>query len=901
MPEPATIDILGALSERRDIHGAIVLTYGADLTFFEEAILRSWLGTCREIVILMDAARYADTVRDLAGGVNRAGVHYLPVPIQLTPPYVFHPKMTLLIGERVGRLLIGSGNLTFNGFGHNRETYSCFDWTPEVPEFQSVFVDTWRFLVQIVQRWVFSKRAHEAVNKIAHIAPWLTHESGENALLGTHMLHSLDRPILDQYCSLLEGETIERLTVAAPFLDEEAHALASLQQRLRPKELCLVLQNDRTSGSITSLNQLQQAGASLRIMTLDTESRYLHAKIYLAETDTRSVLMTGSANCTNAALMRTPPYGNVEAVIVRSKDGRDAFAYLLDELNTTDHGHVLPQVGLRSLPTPVPNQGDARAVLRDLSLGGSVLSVEYQLPAATVDEDVYLRLSTMPTTLQLLPRVDANSVGAWNGKLDAHIVSQFQQPIVADIVQCVTGSAPRVISNALWVTNVDALKQIASHAMRSIGQAARFLTDLTPESDNEWLDLYGVLDALVNLEVRAIQSATGKRHQPGEKHADNGNPQVEGETVVQTCPEPDTLASSDSNAWIIERTLFRETSLSALLDYMRQSLPGTVRQSNGNNQPSPGEPPKLRTPPPPSPNIGGSFVALLKKYRDSLSNPAYFHNKSVFLILGQYTIFQHLAHLLRNRQVIDTSAFIQFSAAVNSACLNPVSGLAPLADPNWSRHLRVIYQDVWQECGVADAALLSLAEVHAILPELRDDESKVAVYAQTLPVLASVISAVGVEHALQANARISRLLEAGTDVDLRLEQVVHQFVESANIGIQMQLDEWRYELGMLLQGDVAEEDGKYWEVARTQYLQAKLDLLERRFAVMFQSPANREDKLERARNCYDYGMLMLRQKHHSQAALSFMEAQTLAVEAGNDELATLCEPLRSWVSSVVSE
>jgi hypothetical protein len=897
VPEHAPIELLSTLAERRDIYGAVVLTYGADLAFFEEVILRGWLGTCREILVLMDAARYADSVRDLAGSVARAGVQYLPVPVQLEPPYVFHPKMVLLAGERMGRLLVGSGNLTFAGFGHNRETYSCFDWTPETPTFRPLFSSAWQFLEQIKQRWVFSKRAHTAVDKIAHVASWLVQDGIFENPADTQFFHSLERSILDQFCCLLATETVERLTVAVPFLDKNTKALASLQDRLRPKELCLVLQSNRTAGNLAGLQRLQQEGAPLRILTLDDESRYLHAKIYLAETDRRSVLMTGSANCSYAGLMGTPPGGNVEAVVVRSKDDRDGFGYLLDELKVADHGTVLDQVRLRSLPT-LPAHPDRREVtLRDVSLSGSVLHAEYQLRDPAPEADIYLRLSTIPTTLQVLTHIDTGPHQTWKATLDEPSAAQCRRPVAADIVHRGDGTEPRAISNALWVTNVDALQEITRFSMRSIRQAAELLTGLASANEEEWRDFCGVLENLLKLEVRTVQGTSLTSLPPVTGGGKGGSHGPEKETVVVRPPAANNAGEPESNGMELERMLYRETSLAAILEEMRKSLPGIPRRPtrpgpNGGEGRDGSDSPPL--PPVPAP-LGERFARLLRQYRDSLLNPEYFRNKSVYVILGQYTVFQHLAQLLWSRGTLDTATFLQLSASINTACFNPLSDLAPLADPHWSRHLRVTYRDIWQESGTVEAALMSLTTICTVLPDLEDDQSKIAVYSQIPPVLASLASAAGVEHVFEANVRFCRSLAEAPELDVGLERVARGFVASANPGIRLQLDAWIQELGALLK-DGDEDEVRDWEAARKQYLQANLDLLERWYGVVLRAQEADEDRLARAHQCQQYGMVMVRQRRYTEAAQAFGEAWALAGAADDPTFGDQCKTMLSWAS-----
>jgi hypothetical protein len=95
-----TIALLDEINEEGDFRAAIFLTYGADLVFFEQAVLRPlWGNHCRNVLVLLDNARYADTVRDLGGGPTFVGAHYIPLPIHLGHMQSFHPKLVLLLGH----------------------------------------------------------------------------------------------------------------------------------------------------------------------------------------------------------------------------------------------------------------------------------------------------------------------------------------------------------------------------------------------------------------------------------------------------------------------------------------------------------------------------------------------------------------------------------------------------------------------------------------------------------------------------------------------------------------------------------------------------------------------------------------------------------------------------------
>src|ERR1700730_18197106 len=111
------LELIGAHPWRR----AVFTTYSLSLSFFESAVLDQLVrGEARNALILADV----DGVRGALSeqGARRAGKEYDIEPIKV-PTGVFHAKVTALVGDDECHLLVGSGNLTFGGWGGNFELF----------------------------------------------------------------------------------------------------------------------------------------------------------------------------------------------------------------------------------------------------------------------------------------------------------------------------------------------------------------------------------------------------------------------------------------------------------------------------------------------------------------------------------------------------------------------------------------------------------------------------------------------------------------------------------------------------------------------------------------------------------------------------------------------------------
>src|SRR5258706_14835585 len=90
---------------------ALIVTYGADLPFFERDIWKQFSDQCRNRIILTDGRRYQQICAELArsGMVRHLNQRYVADGIY--SPRISHAKLVLLTNSDKGRLLVGSGNL----------------------------------------------------------------------------------------------------------------------------------------------------------------------------------------------------------------------------------------------------------------------------------------------------------------------------------------------------------------------------------------------------------------------------------------------------------------------------------------------------------------------------------------------------------------------------------------------------------------------------------------------------------------------------------------------------------------------------------------------------------------------------------------------------------------------
>ena len=294
---------------------AIFTTYSLSLSFFEAVILDQIVrGGGRGVLILSDV----DGVRGALSehGATRAGKGYDIEPIAVSAG-VFHPKITALVGQEECHLLVGSGNLTFGGWGGNFEVFEhihsgfAADAIRDASEFFTLLADAPR-----VRHGARSQCMETAASL------WQSAEGtpGDGKI---RLIHNLQRSILSQISEFVADlGGAQRLVVASPYWDGGA-ALDSV---------CAAIKIDRAhvhshpagvvQGSFGSnwprKSKIGIVPICVDALNVEGDRRLLHAKVFEIACKQGRLIVSGSANATTAALGEG---SNIESCIVRIEKG----------------------------------------------------------------------------------------------------------------------------------------------------------------------------------------------------------------------------------------------------------------------------------------------------------------------------------------------------------------------------------------------------------------------------------------------------------------------------------------------------------------------------------------------------------------------------------------------------
>ena len=320
---------------------ALILTFGADLGFFEAHLL-SQLAAVPLRIVLADNERLNEKLAEAietGQRLRRANRTYVAAAIR--HPGSAHAKVILLTAAREGLLVIGSGNLGHSGYASPGELWSVFRYHDEDPRHLSEFVAGRAFITQLGARGLLDAPVIELLQDVWGTAPWIPEASEASPVIH----HNLDAPLIDQFVSAID-EPVDELVMHAPFHDPDSAAVAALIRRLSPARVTMLVSMGTSVDPRKLKRALRTATASATelIEVRDHPGTYIHAKWIHAIGATREVLLTGSANLSRAALLSPASAGNIEVGVLR-RGARGEFDSLYSHLNR--HPADAASLGLR--------------------------------------------------------------------------------------------------------------------------------------------------------------------------------------------------------------------------------------------------------------------------------------------------------------------------------------------------------------------------------------------------------------------------------------------------------------------------------------------------------------------------------------------------------------------------
>jgi hypothetical protein len=292
---------------------ALICSFGANLLFFETRLMTQ-LAQVPLRIILADDRQLASTLSEAARTGQRhrlANKAYVAAPIR--HPRAAHGKLVLLLGPASGRLIVGSGNLGYDGYASPGELWHVFAYSDDQPQHLSEFAAARAFIDGLASRQLLDPPVVELLHTTWGAATWLPPAPAAPATICSN----LDRPLIRQLRDRVP-DPVASLVAHAPFHDADCAALHELIAIFNPCQVSLLV-TDATSADPAAIKQALGGDPKRTIELIrvrDEPAAFVHAKwVHLIHPDTET-LLTGSANLSRAALLRSSSAGNIEIGVI---------------------------------------------------------------------------------------------------------------------------------------------------------------------------------------------------------------------------------------------------------------------------------------------------------------------------------------------------------------------------------------------------------------------------------------------------------------------------------------------------------------------------------------------------------------------------------------------------------
>ncbi len=310
-------------------NGAILLTYNFDPVFFEKVVLRDlWTGDTGEILVIADQSEMESSRDRWIGRVNHLGRKYQIVPANVSG--LFHLKIIIRFGANKVGVWLGSGNLTFGGWGGNQELATSFYYDEDDPVSRLLIG---RIVDQIIP---YLPETLEQPTFEQLLTDWSTSglsnsndELTESTVLFSNGKLSLSKQLEERW----KGRRFDSVKILTGSTDVNGAQLKWLHETFGIKTATVIV--DQNTGSF-SPNKLQKLPLAVEVKHLPTSSP-LHAKFYWFDGPEGQAAIMGSANCSAAAWLLPPnSKGNTEAIVVFDKPERSDYIPILQLFESKD-------------------------------------------------------------------------------------------------------------------------------------------------------------------------------------------------------------------------------------------------------------------------------------------------------------------------------------------------------------------------------------------------------------------------------------------------------------------------------------------------------------------------------------------------------------------------------------
>ena len=311
-------------------HSAILTSFTFDPYYFSNYYMPQMRSRgIKNVVVLIDSTQY-DAILEDTETIKSFRHDFALIRVKNKTNGVFHPKVSLFLGDRQALALVGSGNLTYSGMSHNKELWGAFCADDKESNEAVIIKDIWDYLSGIIRL----SSSEVAIQQLEWCKLYSTairdFESIESPQQNDFkfLYAKSEESIFSQIREILKGD-VNAIKVIAPFYDMEGSLIKTLKSTFNPKIIKCAIdesygyipQNIKDSSNIQFFHwhEIYESDNQFEL------AKKLHAKAIQFETSEGTFFVLGSANATSAAYGLNSHSFNDEANIIIHSHKKEDF------------------------------------------------------------------------------------------------------------------------------------------------------------------------------------------------------------------------------------------------------------------------------------------------------------------------------------------------------------------------------------------------------------------------------------------------------------------------------------------------------------------------------------------------------------------------------------------------
>ena len=511
----------------REFPVTIFLTYSFDPLFFERVPLTDLeKGGSRRVLIVADAGQVQEAMGHCLGQLAYLGRRY--VLAETVSARTFHPKLIARLSAAGGRVWVGSGNLTYPGWGGHQELGVTWSIGPKEDD-RGFWLDP---LLTAVGAAVRSSVFEDQVEIIRETIDWLTAPANitqtSPILFGTP-----NRPLAPQLADRWKNRRFDELKLCTGSTDKDGAFLRWAHQTFGVKRAIVCVSPAYASFDATRLKKLP---IDVQIVK-PKDGQMMHAKFFWFSGAQGCAAIAGSANCSAAAWLAGNGFGNFELVIPYDSPAETDFRSILAVFKGTKLApeKVLLASSRLSDDTERPEREPFQLVsLRLRASGGVIEAILDPPPPAGSGIKLTIEAARRRATIALTQR---------GAVLIGRLPSEFEVgPGTAFAAAHIEIAGKSIVTAPRWIDNDAALARASSDSSIEPGLRDLYRRRAMSSDQQKILEaVYAVSQSLLRGDGSATAlsawKAKAKRDQKPETEKEADGPAVDPAAIVRSLKE----------------------------------------------------------------------------------------------------------------------------------------------------------------------------------------------------------------------------------------------------------------------------------------------------------------------------------------------------------------------------